>query len=68
MPVKPAYASVIAYNIACCHQQTNGLRKCDKNLEEAVKWLKMDLEAIRLHRKWFEGRMEDRRIRNAKIK
>lgn len=44
--VKPIYISIITYNIACCHQQTNNLKKCDKLLAQSIKLLEEDIEVI----------------------
>lgn len=30
--IKPIYSSIIDYNIACCNQQLNNLKECDKLL------------------------------------
>ena len=34
--VKPVYSSIIDYNIACCNQQINNLKKCDKQLGQSI--------------------------------
>ena len=44
--VKPIYISIVTYNIACCYQQTNNLKKCDKLLAQAIKLIEEDIEHI----------------------
>jgi hypothetical protein len=44
--VKPAYSSIIDYNIACCNQQVNNLKKCDKLLGQSIQYLLEDINHI----------------------
>ena len=44
--VKPIYASIIDYNIACCNQQILNLKKCDKLLGQSIQYLLEDITCI----------------------
>ena len=41
--MKPIYASIVDYNIACCNQQINNLKKCDKLLGQSIQFLLEDI-------------------------
>ena len=44
--VKPIYSSIVDYNIACCNQQVNNLKECDKLLGQSIQYLLEDINQI----------------------
>ena len=65
--VKPVYSSIIDYNIACCNQQINNLKKCDKQLGQSIQFLLEDIQHIDNEAKKIEDQNQKQKVINAKI-
>lgn len=64
MVIKPIYQSIIDYNIACCNQQLNKLKVCDKLLGQSIQALLEDITLIEEAIDEIHERNEEQRHEN----
>lgn len=65
--VKPIYQSIIDYNIACCNQQLNKLKVCDKLLGQSIQALLEDITNIEIEIDNIEVDNQKKKQENVKI-
>lgn len=66
--VKPIYSSIVYYNIACCNQQINNLKKCDKLLGQSIQYLLEDINQIDASIELVTSQNQKQRILNDKVR